>query len=1147
MKRTSSNVFDPAGNYLEQLTEAAGKPFGRLYGGIAVNSEGRVYVVDHGEKVVDEFTPSDISIPEVSYRPIEAPTRDSATLAATVKPAKAGEEVTACDFEYGTQPSYGLPPKQCLNSSGVEVGTPTNPITSSTEVHAEITALTAETTYYYDIVAANPERSRYGLDEEFTPHNVAGLKTEPATEVKATSATLAGSFTAEAGIATEYFFEYGTSTHFGHKSPLTTVPGPASGEETKKVSAEVENLAPHTLYHYRFVAQNQYGATDGQALQFTTTQPPTIEALSTAGVTATSAVLHAKINPEGFPTTYRFQYGTTTAYGQTAPQPEGEIPAAEDSTSHAVEAEVTGLQRGATYHFRLIAHSSEGTVTSEDESFEFFPSACPNSAVRQQTGSAYLPDCRAYELVSPTNAGGTLLFPGGPNTGQATSPPRFSFTGAFGEIPGANAINTGGDLYLSTRTDTGWVTHYIGLPGNEAGCMSGPPNDPSSYVTIDNPVELQSTVLADPTMSHVLDFNDGEAFECSAGNNGLQGADRYVDSPSNAPYLWNADGSLDRRLPTDISEVPGALAALECPYSHNSDPGCSGEVAASADLGHFVFSSNRLSFAPPGEHGLTAAPGSAYDDDLATGAVKLISTLKETGKPIPQDSLFAHTPAGEGEFLRFPAVSADGSHILISTATTEAPYCGSKENGVTWGCQRFIDTPIHLYMSIDDAGAVEVSRSEVTGENVAVKYVGMTEDGTKVFFTSEEHLIPHEDEGHGGASLYMWSQQGEKEGHPLTLISKANPGSPAGAGGAAACQPPDVTTTREQNREIVVPWTSRCGVLPFSAYPYSSANGGFGGNGVSDSGIASKNGDIYFFSPEQLAGDRGVANQANLYDYREGSLHYVATLNPENHCIRTGFEDAEERQEGTPNLCSASPIARMEVTPEDTHMAFLTASRVTSYENAGHLEMYSYNPTAESLVCDSCNPDGRPATADVAASEDGLFLTEDGRTFFSTTEALVPSDTNQGEDVYEYVDGRPHLITPGTGTATSSEVTGLGLIDEIPGLIGVSANGTDVYFSTFDPLLTEDQNGDFLRFYDARTDGGFPQPPPTQPCAAAEECHGPGTESPTLPKLASNGPTTNGGNADPESHSKHHKKKHHRKAIHKHRGRRANAKRGIRK
>ena len=1013
-KQNVIDVFDPAGNFLEQLTEANGKPFKKLDGGIAVSPAGRVYVVDSGEKVVDEFTPSDVSIPAAAYRPIEALTHDSATLTATVKPGEAGEEVTACHFEYGTEPTYGSSPQPCLNEHDEVVGTEAEPITSSTEVHAEIAGLTAETTYHYRILAANSSRARYGLDEEFTPHNVFGVKTEPPTAVRATSAKLAGSFTAQAGIETEYFFEYGTSVGFGHKTTPITVPGPASGEEKEEVSAEIENLAPDTVYHYRFVAQNHFGPTPGNPLQFTTTQPPTVEALSTSGVTATSAVLHAKINPEGFPTTYRFEYGTTTTYGQTVPQPEAEIPAAEDSTSHAVQAEVTGLQPGATYHFRLVAHSSEGTVTSEDQSFEFFPPACPNSAVRQQTGSAYLPDCRAYELVSPANAGGTLLFPGGPNTGQATSPSRFSFTGDFGELPGANAINTGGDLYLSTRTDTGWTTHYIGLAGNQAGCMSGPPNDPSSYVTLDNPTELQNTVLADPSMSHLLDFNDGEGMECSGGNNALQGADRYVDAPSNAPYLWNADGSLDRRLPTDLAAVPAALAALECPYKELSDPGCTGEVAASADLTHFVFSSNRLSFAAPGEHGLTRAPGSAYDDDLATGAVKLISTLKETGQPIPQDPTFAHAPAisktdpgGEEEFLRFPAVSADGSHILISTATAIEPYCYGKETGDTLDCQRFIDTPIHLYMSIDDAGAVEVSKSEVTGENVAVNYVGMTEDGAKVFFTSEEHLTVNEhdeveDPEHAGASLYMWSQQGEKEGHPLTLISKADPGSPAGAGDTAACQPPNVRVDYHNGAdghhegEAEAPWTSKCGVLPFSAYPYSSANGGLGGNGVSDSGIASKTGDIYFFSPEQLAGDRGVANQANLYDYREGALRYVATLNPENHCIQVGFVQEREKQSGKPNLCSAGPIARMQVTPEDTHMAFLTASQVTSYDNAGHLEMYSYDPAAESLTCDSCNPDGRPATADVAASEDGLFLTADGRTFFSTTESLLPADTNQG-------------------------------------------------------------------------------------------------------------------------------------------------------
>ena len=63
----------------------------------------------------------------------------------------------------------------------------------------------------------------------------------------------------------------------------------------------------------------------------------------------------------------------------------------------------------------------------------------------------------------------------------------------------------------------------------------------------------------------------------------------------------------------------------------------------------------------------------------------------------------------------------------------------------------------------------------------------MTSDGSKVYFTSEEHLT-NEDLEHGGASLYMWSEQGEKEGHPLTLISKGdNPGNPGEPGNTDAC------------------------------------------------------------------------------------------------------------------------------------------------------------------------------------------------------------------------------------------------------------------------------------------------------------------------------------------------------------------------
>ena len=61
-------------------------------------------------------------------------------------------------------------------------------------------------------------------------------------------------------------------------------------------------------------------------------------------------------------------------------------------------------------------------------------------------------------------------------------------------------------------------------------------------------------------------------------------------------------------------------------------------------------------------------------------------------------------------------------------------------------------------------------------------------------------------------------------------------------------------------------------------------------------------------------------------------------------------------------------------------------------------------------------PSGAHADSDVEASQDGLFMTDDGRAFFATEDPLVHADTNRAQDVYEYVEGRPQLITPAPGT-----------------------------------------------------------------------------------------------------------------------------------
>jgi hypothetical protein len=156
-------------------------------------------------------------------------------------------------------------------------------------------------------------------------------------------------------------------------------------------------------------------------------------------------------------------------------------------------------------------------------------------------------------------------------------------------------------------------------------------------------------------------------------------------------------------------------------------------------------------------------------------------------------------------------------------------------------------------------------------------------------------------------------------------------------------------------------------------------------------------------------------------------------------------------------------------------------------------------------------------------------MADDGRTFFATKDSLVPRDKN-GEitDVYEYVGGRPQLISGAlAGRDFTGEAKTLGLFarPETTGLEAVSRDGQDVYFSTFATLVDEDHNGQFVKFYDARTNGGFPQPPVNAPCAAADECHGADSSPPTPPTVTSGTDLGTSGNLQAQKKPKHKKSK----------------------
>jgi peptidoglycan hydrolase-like protein with peptidoglycan-binding domain len=95
--------------------------------------------------------------------------------------------------------------------------------------------------------------------------------------------------------------------------------------------------------------------------------PPLPSALSggAAVLSSRSARLTGTVNPQGLPTTWLFEYGRTTGYGSQTPA----VTTGTGTAPEAVSADVAGLTPGTTYHYRLRASNSAGTVFGADRSF----------------------------------------------------------------------------------------------------------------------------------------------------------------------------------------------------------------------------------------------------------------------------------------------------------------------------------------------------------------------------------------------------------------------------------------------------------------------------------------------------------------------------------------------------------------------------------------------------------------------------------------------------------------------------------------------------------------------------------------------------------------------------------------------------------
>ena len=355
--------LNAAGEWVGWITSGAeGIPFADPIG-VGLAPSGNIYVSDPGRSAVDIFGPGTTG-PFVKTKEVTVIERVGATLAGQVTPH--GAAPTTYFFEYGDATAEGYSHK----TTPVEAGTAEVKL----NVTAEITGLAVGSGYKYRLVGEEEGVPFYGQSAEFeTLDAVEGVNTLPVTSVAYTGATLNGSlFNTDPNPASEgvrYYFQYGETNAYG--STIPAPPGTSIGKGEEKIAVEqaVSGLQPNSLYHYRLVGVNSFGTTFGNDSVFLTHGPPRITVEPAISNGRTEETLTDGLNPGGEETKYYFEYGESPPSGSSTRTPEVTIPA---NGGPMVEAKISGLKLGTTYHYRLVAfHESEkaSPVVGPDQTF----------------------------------------------------------------------------------------------------------------------------------------------------------------------------------------------------------------------------------------------------------------------------------------------------------------------------------------------------------------------------------------------------------------------------------------------------------------------------------------------------------------------------------------------------------------------------------------------------------------------------------------------------------------------------------------------------------------------------------------------------------------------------------------------------------
>jgi sugar lactone lactonase YvrE len=1063
--------FDADGNYQAQFPTNSPQS-------IAVDSAGGVYTVESFDSNVRKFAP-DGTQEERFYQSF------TSISALTVDPAN--------DHLYLTQ--YQFDGNDFFGSEALEL----DPAGAVVDGHR----FRRDTTDAFG-VAVNSTSGRIYASQTYEdrifiiddPVHTAVI--EPATNIGSRTATLHGTINPGGDLPISYHFELSSDGGATWTRVPETDSIAGSGTSDIAVSEEATGLDPNSDYLVRLVAANEFGSTvtSGEATFTTDAEPPDVETLGATQIRATSALLAGLVNPNTLETTYWFEWGTTSAYGEAVRLPGASAGNGENALT--VVEQLTGLAPDTVYHFRLVAANAAGLSYGADRAFR------TRAAVPAPPG-------RGYERVSPVGVSGVgagiwyKSLAAVSNIGYAAHDrERFAVQGIRGAPLIDGPYSYADDYAFAERTPGGWLSQpaspraYGGAPLTFHR-MNGASEDLGLTTWGSNSHTVRVFPEMEPWDENIVGEVllarqwDSPQYDVVGPTHPDQKVIRGDVGLANQPQALAADGSAIVAFGKGVRGLAGPGDPTRPEF---------GDVDPAANNVYLDKVAGSFTSIFPGDDGVrelvnvcTAGTVLPSGPCAAPGPGRDARVISSGGAAIGQYD--ADDPANSNTR---GVVSSDGSRVFFMSPDPSVSGHGQPQLYVR---QRNTDGSVITRW---------LSQTTVPGQNSsqllgASFFEGASSDGDKLLFRSTGALTADDPNGSCGApcvsgnasslstDLYLYDLPDGPDGDPSTPDADPTGGTltrvSAGLNGDGDCnvQP---NTLR---------WLSADGLRGYftCAAPLAGVAAPSNGASTSPAGDVSdfNNANIYHYDASEGLEWSFVARVPTTGTF--GACATTATrgntpLSAGSDGTRVSVNNIGTCFRGTSDARLATFFTRAALTPDDAEP---DSADMYAYDAVrGELTRISapqggaggaYLCTPDSLPSPACNGDpgiGNPeSNGGIPLRMLGVSDASGGRSaaaYFESKSRLVAEDSDDAYDVYQWADGELTLLTPGA-SPTDGQL-----------YVGNDRSGTNVYIATRDRLTWEDSDA-ALDVYTVRVGGGFPQPVLPAVCAVlVDACQGPG-------------------------------------------------------